>query len=80
MLSGGDDNIIRLWDIEKDKQVKSYEGHGKPVGIVRALADRERFVSVSSEGKVIVWELESGKQVKAWTIGDLPPVEQRKKK
>lgn len=63
ILSGGNDNVVRLWDIEKDRQEKTYEGHEKPVLLVRLLADGKRFVSVSRDGKVIVWDLNSGKKL-----------------
>jgi hypothetical protein len=63
ILSGGTDGVVRLWDIEKDRQETTYEGHGEHVEFLGLLADGKRFVSGSLTGKVIVWDLKNGKQL-----------------
>jgi WD40 repeat protein len=72
VLSGGEDNVVRLWDLEGDRQEKSYEGHEKPIAVVRALAGGEKFVSISTEGQVILWEIMTGKKLSTWKLESVP--------
>ncbi len=70
LISGSRDKTLRLWDTQRDRVVKVYttEGDGGHTGSVLTLHARPyapgrsggRMVSGGSDGRVVVWDLESG--------------------
>lgn len=71
LASVGDDMIARLWDVQSGKAIRELVGHDKntPFGLVSKLycchisADSKHLATGDQAGRVIVWEIESGKQV-----------------
>lgn len=68
ILTGGSDNAVRLFSLEKDRQEKTYEGHDAAIWLVRPLADGERFLSICNSGKAIVWNLKEGTQLQKFAL------------
>ena len=64
VVSSWDDNTVRLWDVEKGRQVGvGFQGH---TGLVRSVAfsfDSKYVVSGSNDGTVRIWDVQRGKQV-----------------
>ena len=56
MLSGGSDKLIVLWDIEKGKAVRVYEGHRDAVSGVQFISGTTHFVSSDQSGWLYVWD------------------------
>jgi WD40 repeat protein len=50
LLSGGDDQTVRLWDLETGKALATFTGHRAPVLNVAFAPDDKRFLSASSDG------------------------------
>jgi WD40 repeat protein len=69
VLSGSEDGVIRLWDVETGKLVRSYRGHREGLGGIRCLAlapDGKTFASGNGtfeDCTVRVWDLASGKEL-----------------
>lgn len=64
-LSGGNDNILRVWDLYHDKTcLRDYKGHNKPIKTVNFNEDGTSFLSASFDQHVKLWDTETG-QVKS---------------
>ncbi|KIK24088.1 hypothetical protein PISMIDRAFT_646831, partial [Pisolithus microcarpus 441] len=64
VVTGSEDNIVRIWDAERDVQIGSnLEGHGDEVISVAFSPDGKRILSGSLDGTLRVWDAEKGSQI-----------------
>ena len=68
LLSGhegsGSRHAVCLWDLETDKEERTFEGHSGRVNAVAVLPEDRSFLSASEDGTVRLWEIGSGKEVR----------------
>ncbi len=57
VLSGGDDNTIRLWDIAGGENVKTLRGHGSAVRACQFSPDGQWVASGSQDERVRLWNV-----------------------
>lgn len=62
-LSSGDEPVIRLWDLESDRQVGTLKGHKRYVFSATFTADGRRVLSGSRDGTIRLWDLASRTEV-----------------
>lgn len=60
-LTGGDDNTLRLWDLETGHCLHVFEGHMSSVHSVAWSADGCRALSGSGDQTVRLWNMETGR-------------------
>lgn len=60
-VSGGEDAIIRLWDIRTGNRLLTCEGHTGGVFSVAMSSDKRYIVSGSGDARVKLWDVESGR-------------------
>ncbi|KPI15482.1 WD-40 repeat-containing protein [Actinobacteria bacterium OV450] len=63
LLSGGDDETVRLWDLDRMAPLRKWTGHGLRILAVAAASCEESgdwFVSAGSDGTVRLWDAERG--------------------
>ena len=69
LASGGKNRLIRIWDMNTRKEVQTLrDGPAMSVSGVAFSPDSRRLVSASWDGKVLLWDVPSGKVI-------LPPME-----
>lgn len=61
--TGSHDKTIRLWDVQKQKSVKTLTGHKEGVWCINYNKDGTQLVSASPEGIAKLWDPKSGKSV-----------------
>ena len=55
--SGGDDNVVRLWEFETGKLIHAGVGHSDRVRQLTFSPDVKQLVSVGDDGNVLVWNI-----------------------
>ena len=64
LARGANDNTVQLYTLEaKPKRKKVLEGHTEPATALAFSADGKTLASCGSDGKVIIWDVGSGKQL-----------------
>ncbi|KAI8362767.1 WD40-repeat-containing domain protein [Blakeslea trispora] len=73
LLSGGMDHQIKIWDVYHDRSLlRSYHGHDKAVRDVTFNNDGTRFLSVSYDRNIKLWDTETGQCIRTFSTGKLP--------
>jgi WD40 repeat protein len=63
LISGGTDNLVRVWDAASMEAVHVLKGHTNFVNWVAVSADSAHVASASSDGTVRIWGLASGRPI-----------------
>merc|ERR1740130_1433552 len=63
VVSGSDDETVRVWEAATGKEVQKLEGHSSDVTSVAFSPDSKLVVSGSDDKTVRVWEAATGKEV-----------------
>ena len=64
IVSGSDDNSVRVWDASTGVELKELKGHTYPVNSVGFSSDGTRIVSGSDDRSVRVWDASTGVELK----------------
>jgi len=60
-VSGGEDGLVKVWDVDSMELLRTMKAHQGPVRAVAAAPDGRRVVSAGIDGTVSVWDVTSGK-------------------
>ena len=69
IITGGDDRLIRLWNVANRKQVGAWVAHDKSVGAVAFAPDGQLFASASRDETIKLWDAATNQLLKTipWT-------------
>lgn len=65
-VSGSRDGFIKLWDIHKQRSIKSFIGHTNSVNSVSFSPDGEYIISGSNDTTIKLWDVKTGKCVRTF--------------
>lgn len=60
LSGGGDDNIVRMWDLKAGNQVKSFPGHRDDVSSISCSPNGHLAASGSDDRTIRVWDTQTG--------------------
>ena len=63
VLSGGDDQVLRLWEIDSGREVRQFKGHTAAVKCLALSFDGRQAVSGGADNAVRLWDVATGRQV-----------------
>jgi WD40 repeat protein len=61
VLSGGADNLLRLWDATTHRQTLEFKGHTKAVVAVAIHPEGDLAASAGWDGRVCLWDMHTGR-------------------
>ena len=62
-VTAGPDHHVRLWDIDKEKVIREYDGHREDVYDVRVTQDGKKLITAGSSEKIVIFDLESAEEL-----------------
>ncbi|MFM6108296.1 MAG: WD40 repeat domain-containing protein, partial [Sphaerospermopsis kisseleviana] len=62
VISGSDDNTVKVWNLQTGEEQFTLEGHSSWVNAVAVTADNQRVISGSWDNTVKVWNLQTGEE------------------
>jgi WD40 repeat protein/transcriptional regulator with XRE-family HTH domain len=60
LISGGNDGLLRWWDIQSGECVCMREGHQGRIRTLKVSPDGKRLASCGDDGAIRIWDVESG--------------------
>ena len=67
VVSGSWDKTLKVWDLEKGKEIQTLQGHSGWVLAVTVTPDGKRAVSGSFDNTLKVWDLEKGEEIASFS-------------
>jgi WD40 repeat protein len=64
LASGGDDHLVKLWDVRSGAELVTLKGHTRDVTSVTFSPDGTRIASASADRTIKIWDAESGTELK----------------
>ncbi|GAA5987348.1 hypothetical protein JCM10908_001920 [Rhodotorula pacifica] len=74
VASGGMDETVRLWDVQKGKVLRVLPAHSEPVSAIQFSRDGTMLVSGSWDGYIRIWDTSTGQCLKTLVNEDNAPV------
>ncbi|WP_037681782.1 hypothetical protein [Streptomyces griseus] len=73
-VTGGEDGVVRVWDLEEGKETRALTGHERAVMCVAfaSMGGRSHAVTGGKDGVVRVWDLEEAKELRVLTGHERP--------
>lgn len=65
LITGGDDQTVRVWEVTSGKPVRSFQGHMTRVLAVAVRGDGRQIASASEDGAIRLWDLSTADDHKA---------------
>ncbi|GAA5957171.1 hypothetical protein JCM8115_003978 [Rhodotorula mucilaginosa] len=74
VASGGMDETVRLWDVQRGKVLRVLPAHSEPVSSIQFSRDGTMLVSGSWDGYIRIWDTSTGQCLKTLVNEDNAPV------
>jgi WD40 repeat protein len=63
LASGSEDNTVKLWSLESQKEVTTLQGHSKSITSIAFSPDGKYLVSRSRDKTVKLWSMENFQEI-----------------
>jgi uncharacterized protein (TIGR03067 family) len=72
LLTGSEEQTVRIWDVETGKQVRAFAGHPKPVMACALSRDKKRLATYDRSGTARLWDAATGKALRTLNVQPQP--------
>jgi len=72
LISGGEDSLVKVWDIATGRQLLELTGHQSPVRAVAVSPNGKTLVSTGEDAQILVWDSATGQLRKSLTGNQRP--------
>ena len=62
-ISAADDCALKVWDIEKGKEIRTFTGHQDRVWGTAVTPDGKKVISASWDSSLKIWDLATGQEI-----------------
>lgn len=66
LASGSYDNTIKLWNLTKNKEIRTFKGHSAWVAAVAITPNNKSLVSSSYDNTIKLWNMVNGQQIRTF--------------
>jgi WD40 repeat protein len=70
VLSGSEENALRLWDVATGRELRQLSGHSKGICKVTFSPDGRRALSGSVDGTARLWDVQTGEEIRTLRRGE----------
>jgi WD40 repeat protein len=63
----GRERIIKLWDTDTGREIRTFSGHTKDVNSVAFSPDGKQILSGSSDGTIKLWDTDTGREIRTFS-------------
>lgn len=71
IITGSEDNTVRVWDASAGVEVSKFEGHASSIRRLALSADGQYAISGDVGGTAFVWDIKSGRQLGKVVLGGM---------
>ena len=69
ILSGSDDNSIKLWEAATGRLIRTFKDN-EDINFVSFLPGGKSFFSLNDKGNVCIWDIQTGDKIKEFSLGE----------
>jgi WD40 repeat protein len=66
ILSGHNNNIVKLWNIKTQQEIRTFAGHTDQVNDVSFSPDSSKVLSASKDNTLKLWDVETGAEIRTF--------------
>ncbi|MDP2854737.1 MAG: caspase family protein, partial [Smithellaceae bacterium] len=70
ILSGSDDDSIKLWNAATGRLIRTFQDN-EDVKVVAFLPGGKSFFSLNDKGNVCIWNIQTGERIKEFALGEM---------
>lgn len=67
VLSGSQDNTLKLWDVSSGSEIRTFHGHSDVITTVQFSRDGRYALSGSHDYNLLLWDISTGEKIRTFT-------------
>ncbi len=67
-ISGGDDNVLRVWSLDQPRELHALKEHTQPIVACAIAPDNRHAVSVGNDQILCEWDIKEGKLIRKFPV------------
>lgn len=68
LIVGSEAGDLRIYQVDGRKMLHGFKGHKQRVGVCQVSADGKRFATAGFDNVIKLWDVDSGKELRAWDM------------